>query len=31
MDPDMSSFLTEYESSIGLALHASRCCAAQVE
>jgi hypothetical protein len=31
MDPDMSSFLTEYSSSVVLALHANRCRAAQFE
>jgi hypothetical protein len=31
MDPDMHNFLTEYYSSVVLALHASRYRAAQVE
>jgi hypothetical protein len=31
MDPNMHSFLTEYFSTIVLALHAIRCHAAQVE
>jgi hypothetical protein len=31
MDPDMCRYLTEYYPSVVLALHASRCRAAQVE
>jgi hypothetical protein len=31
MDPDMCGFLTEYYPSVVLALHASRCCVAQVK
>jgi L-lysine 2,3-aminomutase len=31
MDPDICSFLTEYYSSVILALHANRCREAQVE
>jgi hypothetical protein len=31
MDLDMHSFLSEYSSTIVLALHAIRCCVAQVE
>jgi hypothetical protein len=31
MDPDMHSFLSEYSSTVVLALHAIRCHLAQVE
>jgi hypothetical protein len=31
MDPDMHSFLSEYFSTVVLALHAIRCRATQVE
>jgi hypothetical protein len=31
MDPDMLSFLSEYSSSVILALHTIRCRVAQVE
>jgi hypothetical protein len=31
MDPDMHNFLTEYYSSVVLALHANRCRVAQVK
>jgi hypothetical protein len=31
MDPNMHNFLSEYSSTVVLALHAIRCCVAQVE
>jgi hypothetical protein len=31
MDPNMHNFLSEYSSTVVLALHAIRCCVPQVE